>query len=93
LAALFERSVKVKNGAIPIVANKTGRLMQSAKTIKKNLIQQTSAPTQLNRGMAHIIDRGVEDFYNLGPGNSMFKLLGDFVALYSIRIHPVKGRF
>lgn len=91
LSTLFRQSVTVKNAAIPIVANKSGRLMKSGRTIKKNLIWQTTSPTQLSKGMAYLINKGVEDYYDLGPDSSMSKLLGDFVSLYGINVHQPKS--
>jgi|GEM_PF-5175799 len=86
LSNLFERSVVVKNATVPIVANKSGRLMQKAGTVKHNLIWQTTSPTQLNRGMAYLISRGVEEYIDIGPDKAMAKLLGDFVALHNIKV-------
>lgn len=91
LSHLVDTTSRFKDSTVPIVANKTGRLMQSGRTIKKNIIWQTTSPTQLNRGMAYLISKGVEDYIDIGPDNSMEKLLGDFVTLHNIRLLAANG--
>ena len=80
---------EVKDATIPIIATKTARAMKQARTIQHNLIWQTTNPTNLKSSVYFAVNRGVEDFYDLGPGNIMSKLLGDFSLRESVRVHPV----
>lgn len=93
LADLFKsmrlKRAVVNDTATPIIATKTARAMKRARTIQHNLIWQTTNPTNLKNGINFAVNRGVEDFYDLGPGETMSKLLGDFSLRENIRVHPV----
>jgi [acyl-carrier-protein] S-malonyltransferase len=86
LGRFMSKSVHVGDSKIPIMANYTGRAMQRGKTISKNLLWQTTAPTQTQRAMLAMMKRGVTEFIDIGPDNSMQKLLGDYQALFDVEV-------
>lgn len=79
----------IKDSTIEIIATRTARPMRKAKTIGRNLVLQTTRPTKLESGVYYVVNRGVLDHYDLGPGNSMSNLLEDFDLGAEAVIHPV----
>lgn len=89
LAELFKRGL-VKDAATNIISIRTARATKKARTIKHNLIWQTTQPTKLNKAVLFAIRNGVEDIYDLGPGDSITKILGHILVDHAdIRVNPV----
>jgi [acyl-carrier-protein] S-malonyltransferase len=83
------QGIVFKDAAIPIVATRTARPMQKARTIRYNAIWQTTEPTDF-LGCVEYADRsGVTDWYDLGPDAHMGRMLGNFALAPDATIHPV----
>lgn len=89
LAELLKKKGVVRDATVPIIAIRNARPSSKARSIRKNLIWQTTQPTRLNDAVNQAIRAGVEEFYDLGPGDSISKLLGNIVTNDAIRIVPV----
>lgn len=59
---------------IPVVANLTGELSNSAMILKKYIIEGMTKPVQWAKSLQTMIDKGIRLFVETGPGNSLVKL-------------------
>ena len=60
-----------KDPQIPIVANCTGKPLTTAESVKQELAAQICGCVQWKRSIDHMIDSGVADFIEVGPGNAL----------------------
>ena len=70
LAAAVE-SVKLVNSSIPIVANCTAKPVSESSDIKEELVTQISGCVNWRQTFEFMIDEGVTDFYEIGPGRAL----------------------
>ena len=70
LAAAVE-SVKLVNSTVPIVANCTAKPVSESSDIKEELITQISGCVNWRQTIEFMIDEGVTDFYEIGPGRAL----------------------
>tara|TARA_Y100000817_G_scaffold193679_1_gene151433 strand:+ start:2406 stop:3344 length:939 start_codon:yes stop_codon:yes gene_type:complete len=70
LAAAVE-SVKLVNSRIPIVANCTAKPVSESSDIKEELVTQISGCVNWRQTIEFMIDEGVTDFYEIGPGRAL----------------------
>lgn len=70
LAAAVE-SVKLVNSSIPIVANCTAKPVSESSDIKEELVAQISGCVNWRQTIEFMIDEGVTDFYEIGPGRAL----------------------
>lgn len=64
-----------KRPICPIYQNKTGRPTQEVDLIKQNLIDQLTHPVMWRHTILHMIEDGVTDFTEIGPGNFLSGLV------------------
>lgn len=76
---------KIKNVKIPVYANVTAKPVQSSEEIKKLLVEQVTAPVRWEETIINMINDGIDEFYEIGPGNVLQGLLK--------RINPDVKRF
>jgi [acyl-carrier-protein] S-malonyltransferase len=69
----------------PVYTNVTAKPVTSISEIKSKLYEQITAPVRWDETIRNMIDDGVEDFYEIGPGNVLQGLLK--------RINPEVNRF
>jgi [acyl-carrier-protein] S-malonyltransferase len=69
----------------PVYTNVTAKPVTSISEIKSKLYEQITAPVRWDETIRNMIDDGVEDFYEIGPGNVLQGLLK--------RINPDVNRF
>ncbi len=60
---------------VPIIANCTGLPLRTGRAIKEELVRQVASCVQWNRSVRYMIDAGVTDFYEIGPGRVLASLL------------------
>ena len=68
-------SVHVRDADVPVVANVTARPVTDAAEIRRLLVRQVSTPVRLEQSFRFLLTEGVDTFLELGPGESMAKLL------------------
>ena len=73
VAALSETTINAPR--IPVVSNVTGRPMSDAAEIRDNLGAQVVKPVQWHQSMQYMIDAGVTEFIEPGPGRVLAGLL------------------
>lgn len=61
-------AITVSDANIPVVANVNGKILTSATDIKNSLVQQAASPVLWEDCVATMIDFGVTDFIEVGPG-------------------------
>jgi len=69
----------------PVYTNVTAKPVNGIPEIKLKLYEQITAPVQWDETMKNMIDDGIEEFYEIGPGNVLQGLLK--------RINPDLKRF
>ena len=69
----------------PVYTNVSARPAQSIEEIQSKLHEQITAPVRWEESMRNLINEGVEEFYEIGPGNVLQGLLK--------RINPNLKRF
>jgi [acyl-carrier-protein] S-malonyltransferase len=67
--------VMLKEPAVPVWANVTGRPYQEAAQVSEMLARQVVEPVQWERTMRGLLEAGVERFYEIGPGRVLAGLL------------------
>ena len=69
----------------PVYTNVSSRPVNSVEEIKNKLFEQITAPVRWEESMRNMINDGIEEFYEVGPGNVLQGLLK--------RINPDVKRF
>ncbi len=70
LAAAVE-SVEFFNSTVPIIANCSAKPIYDSSDIKDELITQISGCVNWRQTIEYMIDQGVTDFYEIGPGRAL----------------------
>jgi len=66
---------KINNAKIPVYANVSAKPVQSSEEIKKLLFEQVTAPVRWEETINNMINDGIDEFYEIGPGNVLQGLL------------------
>lgn len=74
LAEALER-VTVRDAAVPVVANVTGRPVQRADQIRRLLVEQVYSPVRWMQSVQCMAQDGVDTFLELGPGTVLTGLV------------------
>ena len=64
-------SVVFTDSSVPIVANCSAQPISDSESIKKELITQISGCVNWKDTIQYMIDQGVTDFYEIGPGRAL----------------------
>ncbi|TCP55918.1 [acyl-carrier-protein] S-malonyltransferase [Tumebacillus sp. BK434] len=67
-------SVELGQMRIPVMNGQIGRLYQAQDDIKAILVEQLTAPVRWTQVLAHLSDRGVRNWLEVGPGKVLKKL-------------------
>lgn len=73
------------NSKFPVYTNVTAKPVNSISEIKSKLFEQITAPVRWEETIKNMIDDGIEEFYEIGPGNVLQGLVK--------RINPDVKRF
>ncbi len=60
---------------VPIVANVTGRALTTSDALKEEMVTQMNSCVQWKRSIDYMVDAGVSDFLELGPGKVLCGLV------------------
>ena len=66
---------KINDANIPVYANVSAKPVESSKEIKKLLFEQVTAPVRWEETINNMINDGIDEFYEIGPGNVLQGLL------------------
>ncbi len=58
----------IYDARIPVYANVTGKRERTKEEIKKNLYEQVTSPVRWEETINNMINDGIEEFYEIGPG-------------------------
>lgn len=86
IAELLGRRGAIKDASTAIISIRTAKVMRKARTIRRNLVWQTTQTTRLNDAVNQALRSEVEAFYDLGPGDAMTKLLGNIVTQENVMV-------
>ncbi|ACB84942.1 ACP S-malonyltransferase [Natranaerobius thermophilus] len=67
--------IEIKEPEIDVISNVTGEPFQTAQEVRENLIRQVKSPVLLHQSFTKMINMGYDGFIDVGPGNTMTKLL------------------
>jgi len=67
--------INLREPRIPVVANITGQVLQSAAEIKRELGEQLCRPVQWTRSVLEMTNHGGRTFLEVGPGNVLSGLI------------------
>ncbi|NNG27741.1 MAG: ACP S-malonyltransferase [Ignavibacteriaceae bacterium] len=76
---------KIIDAKIPVYANVSAQPVKSSEKIKQLLFEQVTAPVRWEETINNMINDGIDEFYEIGPGNVLQGLLK--------RINPDVKRF
>ncbi len=82
-------STRVVNGISPVYQNATGQAVSEPDIIKMNLISQLTSPVLWTKIMTNMLDNGVKEVLEVGPGSvlqGLFKKMNRNVELKSAEI-------
>lgn len=71
----YVKNIKFSSPKIPIMGNVTGRPMSDADEIRKMLVLQMKSPVLWSDSMDYILNAGISNFVEVGPGNVLQGLL------------------
>ena len=74
LAKEIEKT-KISKSEIPVMANVNAKYISEPDEIKSSLVKQLDNPVRWTHSMQNLIDDGVEEFYEIGPGKVLTNLL------------------
>jgi len=85
--AEFLADVEIRDAAVPVVANVSARPVTAAAELRRNLVDQMTAPVRWEESVRFLLDEGVGDLYEIGAG----KVLRGLVRAIdrSVRCTPV----
>ena len=66
---------KINDAKIPVYANVSAKPVESSEEIKKLLFEQVTAPVRWEETINNMINDGVDEFYEIGPGSVLQGLL------------------
>jgi len=66
---------KINDAKIPVYANVSAQPVQASEEIKKLLFEQVTSPVRWEETINNMINDGVDEFYEIGPGNVLQGLL------------------
>lgn len=84
LAKEIEKT-KISKAGIPIMANAEAKYLSEPDEIKSSLIKQLDNPVRWSQSMQKLIDDGVEDFYEIGPGKVLTNLFKKIDSTKKVR--------
>ena len=61
--------------SIPVIGNTTGSPMTTIEAVKTELRNQLTSPVQWQRTIEYMVDQGVSDFVEIGPGKVLTGLI------------------
>ena len=67
--------VRFHDPVVPVIANCNGRPLNTGKSVKAELVRQLSQCVQWRRSIDYMLQAGVEDFYEIGPGKVLSGLV------------------
>lgn len=65
----------IKDAKIPVYANVSAKPVESSEEIKKLLFEQVTAPVRWEETINNMINDGIDEFYEIGPGKVLQGLL------------------
>jgi [acyl-carrier-protein] S-malonyltransferase len=68
-------NLKISDAKIPVYANVSAKPVKSSEEIKKLLFEQVTAPVRWEETIINMINDGIDEFYEIGPGNVLQGLL------------------
>ena len=66
---------KINDAKIPVYANVSAKPVESSEEIKKLLFEQVTAPVRWEETINNMINDGIDEFYEIGPGKVLQGLL------------------
>ena len=71
----YLNTIDFKNTAVPIIANTTAQEINSADSVKEELIRQLCHSVQWQHSIEYMINKGVDTFIEIGPGKVLSGLI------------------
>ncbi len=67
--------INVSKAEIPVMTNTNAKYISEPADIKSSLIKQLDNPVRWSHSIQNLIDDGIEEFYEIGPGKVLSNLL------------------
>lgn len=80
-------NTNIYDGRIPVYANVTAKPVMTIEEIKKYLFEQVTSPVRWEESINNMINDGIEEFYEIGPGKvlqGLVKRINPDVKCFSI---------
>lgn len=77
-AAMFAEvlsTIQIRDPEVPIVANITGQILTTSEEIRRELHEHLLRPVEWTRSVGEMIERGVDTFLEIGPGQVLSRLI------------------
>jgi [acyl-carrier-protein] S-malonyltransferase len=71
----FLSGLDFRNAQVPVVANVAAAPSTDADELRRNLVEQMTAPVRWEESMRFLLDEGVDEFYEIGAGRVLRGLL------------------
>ncbi|MEE9259955.1 MAG: ACP S-malonyltransferase [Candidatus Scalindua sediminis] len=84
LAKEIEKTNILKS-EIPVMTNVSAKYISEPDEIKSSLIKQLDNPVRWSHSMQNLIDDGIEEFYEIGPGKVLTSLLKKIDSTKKVR--------
>ena len=84
LAKEIEKTNVLKS-EIPVMTNVNAKYIKEPDEIKASLIKQLDNPVRWSHSMQNLIDDGIEEFYEIGPGKVLTSLLKKIDSTKKVR--------
>jgi [acyl-carrier-protein] S-malonyltransferase len=68
-------NTNIYNGRIPVYVNVTAKPVITKEEIKKYLLEQVTSPVRWEETITNMINDGIEEFYEIGPGKVLQGIL------------------
>lgn len=74
LADLLNK-IEIRDPAIAVISNFTAKVQDKASLIRENLVYQLYSPVRWEESVRFIINQGIKNFYEIGPGRVLKGLM------------------
>ena len=77
--------INVSKAEIPVMTNTNAKYISEPDDIKSSLIKQLDNPVKWSHSIRNLIDDGIEEFYEIGPGKVLKSLLKKIDSTKKVR--------
>jgi [acyl-carrier-protein] S-malonyltransferase len=85
------REIDLRHQSAPMIFNRDGETVKDAEAVRSLIAEQLVRPVRWDKVMAALLEKGITDFVEIGPGKVLRGLVRLNTAAPSLAVHNVSG--